>query len=138
MLIRALLAFLALPGLVAFVAPLLLARSEIRAGSFNPFSLVLLVPGVTLLLWCVRDFLVTGKGTLAPWDPPRFLVSSGPYRFSRNPMYVGVSLILLGWSMAFESWSLLALRADRDDGVPSSRRVRRGALARAHARTQMG
>ena len=107
MLIRALLAFLALPGLVAFVAPLLLARSEIRAGSFNPFSLVLLVPGVTLLLWCVRDFLVTGKGTLAPWDPPRLLVSSGPYRFSRNPMYVGVSLILLGWSMAFESSGLL-------------------------------
>ncbi len=107
MLIRALLAFLALPGLVAFVAPLLLARSEIRAGSFNPFSLVLLVPGVTLLLWCVRDFLVTGKGTLAPWDPPRLLVSSGPYRFSRNPMYVGVSLILLGWSLAFESSGLL-------------------------------
>jgi protein-S-isoprenylcysteine O-methyltransferase Ste14/pimeloyl-ACP methyl ester carboxylesterase len=107
MLIRALLAFLALPGLVAFVAPLLLARSEIRAGSFNPFSLVLIVPGVTLLLWCVRDFFVTGKGTLAPWDPPRLLVSSGPYRFSRNPMYVGVSLTLLGWSLAFESSGLL-------------------------------
>ena len=107
MLIRALLAFLALPGLVAFAAPLFMAWPRVRDGSFNPIALVLLVPGITLLLWCVRDFLVTGKGTLAPWDPPRLLVSSGPYRFSRNPMYVGVSLILLGWSMAFESWDLL-------------------------------
>jgi protein-S-isoprenylcysteine O-methyltransferase Ste14/pimeloyl-ACP methyl ester carboxylesterase len=107
MLLRALLAFLALPGLVAFVAPLLIARSEIRAGAFNAFALLLLIPGITLLIWCVRDFLVTGKGTLAPWDPPRNLVSSGPYRFSRNPMYVGVSLILFGWAIAFGSWGLV-------------------------------
>jgi protein-S-isoprenylcysteine O-methyltransferase Ste14/pimeloyl-ACP methyl ester carboxylesterase len=107
MLIRALLAFLALPGLVAFAAPLFMAWPRVREGSFNPLALVLLVPGIALLIWCVRDFLVTGKGTLAPWDPPRLLVSSGPYRFSRNPMYVGVSLILLGWSLAFESSGLL-------------------------------
>jgi protein-S-isoprenylcysteine O-methyltransferase Ste14/pimeloyl-ACP methyl ester carboxylesterase len=107
MLIRALLAFLALPGLVAFVAPLLIEWPRVRSGPFNAIALVLLIPGIALLLWCVRDFLVTGKGTLAPWDPPRWLVSSGPYRFSRNPMYVGVSLILLGWSIAFESWDLV-------------------------------
>lgn len=107
MLIRALLAFLALPGLVAFAAPLLIEWPRVREGLFNPLALVLLVPGIALLIWCVRDFLVTGKGTLAPWDPPRLLVSSGPYRFSRNPMYVGVSLILLGWSVAFESSGLL-------------------------------
>ena len=107
MLIRALLAFLLLPGLVAFAAPLFMAWPRVRDGSFNLLALVLLVPGITLLIWCIRDFLVTGKGTLAPWDPPRLLVSSGSYRFSRNPMYVGVSLILLGWSMAFESWDLL-------------------------------
>ena len=107
MLIRALLAFLALPGVVAFAAPLLIAWPRVREGSFNPLALVLLVPGIALLLWCVRDFFVTGKGTLAPWDPPRELVSSGPYRCSRNPMYVAVSLILFGWSIAFESWALL-------------------------------
>jgi protein-S-isoprenylcysteine O-methyltransferase Ste14/pimeloyl-ACP methyl ester carboxylesterase len=107
MLLRALLAFLALPGLVAFVVPLLIAWARVREGSFNALALVLLIPGITLLLWCVRDFFVTGKGTLAPWDAPRNLVSSGPYRFSRNPMYVGVSLILLGWSMAFGSSALV-------------------------------
>jgi protein-S-isoprenylcysteine O-methyltransferase Ste14/pimeloyl-ACP methyl ester carboxylesterase len=107
MFLRALSAFLVLPGLIAFAVPLLIAWPRVREGSFNALALVLLIPGVALLLWCVRDFFVAGKGTLAPWDPPRNLVSSGPYRVSRNPMYVGVSLILLGWALAFRSSSLL-------------------------------
>jgi protein-S-isoprenylcysteine O-methyltransferase Ste14/pimeloyl-ACP methyl ester carboxylesterase len=106
-LLRALLAFLALPGLVAFVVPFLIAWPRVREGAFNALALVLLIPGIALLLWCVRDFFVAGKGTLAPWDPPRHLVSSGPYRVSRNPMYVGVSLILFGWAIAFGSWALV-------------------------------
>jgi protein-S-isoprenylcysteine O-methyltransferase Ste14 len=53
------------------------------------------------LLWCVRDFYVSGRGTLAPWDPPRRVVAVGLYRYSRNPMYVGVTLMLLGWATAF-------------------------------------
>jgi protein-S-isoprenylcysteine O-methyltransferase Ste14/pimeloyl-ACP methyl ester carboxylesterase len=107
MLLRALLAFIALPGLVAFVVPLLIAWPRVREGSFNALALVLLLPGLALLLWCVRDFFVAGKGTLAPWDPPRNLVSSGPYRVSRNPMYVGVGLMLFGWAIAFRAWSLV-------------------------------
>jgi protein-S-isoprenylcysteine O-methyltransferase Ste14/pimeloyl-ACP methyl ester carboxylesterase len=103
----ALFAFVALPGLVAFVVPLLIAWPRVREGSFNALALVLLVPGIALLLWCVRDFFVAGKGTLAPWDPPRHLVASGPYRVSRNPMYVGVGVILCGWALAFGSWGLV-------------------------------
>jgi protein-S-isoprenylcysteine O-methyltransferase Ste14 len=52
-----------------------------------------------VLLWCVRDFYVSGRGTLAPWDPPQRLVRVGLYRFTRNPMYVGVLLIVSGWSL---------------------------------------
>lgn len=96
---------------MAFAVPLLIAWPRVREGAFSALALVLLIPGIALLLWCVRDFLVTGKGTLAPWDPPRNLVSSGPYRFSRNPMYVGVGLILLGWAMAFSSSGLLLYAA---------------------------
>jgi protein-S-isoprenylcysteine O-methyltransferase Ste14 len=51
----------------------------------------------------VRDFYVSGGGTLAPWSPPQRLVVNGLYRWSRNPMYVGVVLILIGWSIWFSS-----------------------------------
>jgi protein-S-isoprenylcysteine O-methyltransferase Ste14/pimeloyl-ACP methyl ester carboxylesterase len=107
MLLRALLAFLALPGLIAFVIPLLIATPAIRQGSFAWPALALLLPGIALHVWCVREFYVRGKGTLAPWDPPRHLVASGLYRISRNPMYLSVSLILLGWAIGFRSWALL-------------------------------
>ena len=60
-----------------------------------------------MLLWCVRDFYVAGRGTLAPWAPPSRLVVVGLYRFSRNPMYIAVSLVLLGWAIAFWSVPLL-------------------------------
>jgi protein-S-isoprenylcysteine O-methyltransferase Ste14 len=104
---RALLAFLALPGLIAFIVPLWIARSTIRAGTFHWPGLLLLVPGVALLAWCVRAFLVRGKGTLAPWDPPRYLVAHGAYRVSRNPMYLAVVTILAGWAALFASVPLL-------------------------------
>jgi len=51
----------------------------------------------------VRDFYVAGRGTLAPWAPPERLVVVGLYRFSRNPMYVAVMLILIGWAWSFGS-----------------------------------
>jgi protein-S-isoprenylcysteine O-methyltransferase Ste14 len=62
--------------------------------------------GVMGLLWCVRDFYVAGRGTLAPWAPPSRLVVVGLYRYSRNPMYIAVALILAGWAMSFASMGL--------------------------------
>jgi protein-S-isoprenylcysteine O-methyltransferase Ste14 len=98
---RALLAFLALPGVVAFAVPIfwLIVTSHTRLA--QPLGLVPLVVGCLALLWCVRDFYVRGKGTLAPWAPPVHLVVVGPYRYTRNPMYVAVTLILLGWAISF-------------------------------------
>ncbi len=107
MLTRALVAFAALPGLVAFAGPLLLAWLVASERSFRWIALAPLVAGSVLLLWSVRDFSVRGGGTLAPWSPPQRLVSSGPYRVSRNPMYVGVSLVLFGWAIGFQSIALL-------------------------------
>lgn len=93
--------FLLLPGMVAIVVPLWLAREN--GGPFRIAGVVPVATGLVLLLWCVRDFYVAGKGTLAPWAPPRRLVTIGLYRYSRNPMYIAVILMLCGWAIGFQS-----------------------------------
>jgi protein-S-isoprenylcysteine O-methyltransferase Ste14 len=107
MFLRAVAAFLVLPGIVAFAGPVLIAW-PIDAAHLQPAGLVPLAIGTALLLWCVRDFYVAGKGTLAPWAPPQRLVTVGLYRFSRNPMYLAVLAILCGWAVLLDSgavWS---------------------------------
>jgi protein-S-isoprenylcysteine O-methyltransferase Ste14 len=59
--------------------------------------------GAVLALWCIFTFVFVGKGTPAPFDPPRQLVIRGPYRFVRNPMYMGATLALLGAALFYES-----------------------------------
>jgi protein-S-isoprenylcysteine O-methyltransferase Ste14 len=100
---RALTAFLALPGMVAFIVPWLLRPPN---AAVHPIGLLPLGVGTLLLLWCVRDFYVAGRGSLAPWAPPERLVSVGLYRFSRNPMYIAVLTILCGWALTFDSRGL--------------------------------
>lgn len=104
--LEALFAFLALPGMVAFAVPLLLVRPRGSVPPFAPDGIAILVIGSVVLLWCVRDFYVAGRGTLAPWAPPTTLVVVGLYRFSRNPMYIGVLLIVIGWALGFRSRGL--------------------------------
>lgn len=107
MLARALLAFLALPGVVAIAVPAWMAAGALRdGGRVYPVGVLPLLTGFVLLVWCVRDFYVAGKGTLAPWSPPRHLVTIGLYRHSRNPMYVAVAMMLAGWALAFASWTM--------------------------------
>ena len=106
MFLRALLAFLVLPGMVAFAVPLLAFSPSTPPGGFRPAGAVVLGIGILILGWCVRDFYVLGRGTLAPWDPPRALVVRGLYRYSRNPMYVGVLWIVSGWALGFQSMPL--------------------------------
>lgn len=102
-------AFLALPAVVAVLVPLLIALPSIRSGlPFRTIALIPLIVGAAVLLWCIQLFLTVGEGTLAPWDPPRRLVASGPYRVSRNPMYIAITVILIGWAVGFASWWLLA------------------------------
>jgi len=63
---------------------------------WNGGSIALMIVGGAVMLWCVWDFAWTGRGTPAPFDPPRRLVVKGLYRFVRNPMYVGMALFLIG------------------------------------------
>ena len=65
--LRAALAFLALPGMVAFVAPLLLLTPASNRRFAEPWGVVPLAGGLVVLALTVREFYVAGRGTLAPW-----------------------------------------------------------------------
>jgi protein-S-isoprenylcysteine O-methyltransferase Ste14 len=113
---RSLLFVALLPGVVAGYLPYrMLAGSgklQLPMLSFTSISAVAFtLSGVLILLRCVWDFFASGKGTLAPIDPPRHLVVRGLYRYTRNPMYNGVIVILVGEAWLFASTSLLSYTA---------------------------
>lgn len=62
---------------------------------------IIAATGLAIGLWCVFEFAWRGLGTPAPFDPPKKLVITGPYRFVRNPMYVGFFIALIGEAIAF-------------------------------------
>lgn len=64
--------------------------------------------GALLATWCLLAFVVCGGGTPMPLDPPAHLVVRGPYRFVRNPMYIGASVALSGAAIYFMSIWLAA------------------------------
>ena len=68
----------------------------------------LLLIGTAIYLCCLWDFATTGRGTPAPIDPPKELVVRGLYRTVRNPMYVGVLLVIAGWVVLIQTWALVA------------------------------
>jgi protein-S-isoprenylcysteine O-methyltransferase Ste14 len=127
-LLRHLLSIAILPGTVTVLVPfwiaqrygvaLVLGESALEA-ALQLVGLALFAVGLLLFLASLRLFAIEGRGTLAPWDPPRALVVRGPYRFVRNPMISGVIFILFGeclvllspphgvWAVAFLMLNLL-------------------------------
>jgi protein-S-isoprenylcysteine O-methyltransferase Ste14 len=105
--LRAVFFTLLMPGTVVVVIPWLLLRGQPSRGFRLDLPAVvgaaLAIAGAGVLLVCIRDFAVSGRGTLAPVDPPRKLVRVGLYRHVRNPMYLGVLLALVGEALFFES-----------------------------------
>ena len=108
---------LALPGmaLVAVPAGIIVASSgtawAARGASPGslPFWLALFLgaAGLRLVITTTALFVRYGEGTPAPWEPPRKLVVTGPYRYVRNPMIIGALLILLAETLLFRSLPLL-------------------------------
>ncbi|HET8622255.1 MAG TPA: isoprenylcysteine carboxylmethyltransferase family protein [Gemmatimonadales bacterium] len=121
--LRHLLAIGVLPFTMAVAIPVWLARREgivfqPGPGTIQLFAQALgaslLAIGIVLFLASVRQFATEGRGTLAPWDPPRRLVVRGPYRYVRNPMISGVVFALFGEALLLLSrphliWALTFL-----------------------------
>ncbi|MBT8286746.1 MAG: isoprenylcysteine carboxylmethyltransferase family protein [Flavobacteriaceae bacterium] len=101
------------PGIIAGVIPYYLLEYFAEPQIYDDhillkiFGIAFLITGVGLLLSTVFLFRSNGKGTLAPWSPPRRLVIKGPYRYVRNPMIIGVISILIGEAFYFNSIVLL-------------------------------
>ena len=77
----------------------------------RPLGFALAGFGALLAGACVATFVTRGRGTPAPFDPPREFVASGPYRYVRNPMYVGAAAAMLGAGLALSSPSIVMLAA---------------------------
>jgi protein-S-isoprenylcysteine O-methyltransferase Ste14 len=101
------------PGTVAFYVPYLILTpitvSKPDLWSLPDYAAVMiLLIGTAILLKSIWSFAHVGRGTLAPFDETDKLIVVGLYRYMRNPMYVGVMMILLAESWFFWSSQLLA------------------------------
>jgi protein-S-isoprenylcysteine O-methyltransferase Ste14 len=105
---------LLLPGSVLLWVPLWISTQSVETfelGAARWIGLPVLIMGAAGLLWCIWDFSRRGKGTLAPVDPPRVVVRTGPYRVVRNPMYLSVLIALGGEALLFPSAWLIVWAA---------------------------
>ena len=75
-------------------------------GVLQVIGAALFIAGMGLAVACVLTFAFVGRGTPAPFDAPRKLVVVGPYRWVRNPMYIGAGLALLGAAIFYGSFGL--------------------------------
>ena len=112
MILRYALSIAILPFAVTVIVPIWIGRRvdlEFGAAASIPtllvqiLGIVVMIVGASLFVASLRQFAVEGKGTLAPWDPPRRLVVQGPYRYVRNPMISGVVFVLIGEALLLRS-----------------------------------
>ena len=94
------------PGTVAVLLPRVLVEPGLAVpavwGAPQFASLPILLAGLLMYLRCVWDFAHRGRATPLPLDAPRVLVVEGLYRYVRNPMYLGVLLVIAGQALVFE------------------------------------
>ena len=114
MFLRQLSAIALLPGVAAVAVPVWIARrnhvaltapTDQASAALQIFGTGLLAIGLLLFGASLYCFWSRGRGTLAPWDPPRQFVIEGPYRFVRNPMISGVMFVLMGEALVLRSLS---------------------------------
>jgi len=99
------------PGIVAGLVPYLIVKEKENDFGhplllYHYIAIFLFMAGILITLSCIINFAKKGKGTLSPADPTKKLVIAGLYKYSRNPMYIGVMLVLIGESVFFQQINL--------------------------------
>ncbi len=101
------------PGAAVVLVPYLILQATDgtlapAVGVVEIASIVLALLGASMVVWVSVVFVIHGKGTPFPIEPPKDFVEAGLYRFVRNPMYVGALITLFGEAAFFRSaWILL-------------------------------
>ena len=72
-------------------------------------GVVIGLAGLALLITLIVLMIPTAKSTVMPWDPSQNLVLQGPYRYLRNPMILGVIILLFGEAMVLSSYGIAIL-----------------------------
>ena len=113
---RTLIFSILVPGTVGGWAPYWIAHSGVdgqmlgKAGSMiltDSIGFALTAIGALIYLWCAYDFVFIGRGTPAPFAPPKTLVIRGLYKYVRNPMYVGLLLAIIGQGFIYGSPAIM-------------------------------
>jgi protein-S-isoprenylcysteine O-methyltransferase Ste14 len=81
------------------------------SGLVFALGVLLLAIATAVLLHAFARFVMEGAGTPAPVAPTERLVIGGLYRHLRNPMYVGVTAMIVGQALLFDRYVLLAYAA---------------------------
>jgi len=99
-------------GALAALAIWFWARSVgvLPAPSLAPLGWALIAGGVALGAWAALWFLRL-KTPIEPRHTPRTLITQGPYRWTRNPIYRGLIAVVAGWALALGELSGLLIAA---------------------------
>lgn len=100
--------FVLLPGCVLWLAGASLVPPP---GVSRLLGALVIAAAQLASLPLIIDFVRCGRGTHAPFDPPRRFVTTGPYRRVRNPMYLLYVVVMLGEAILYRSWPLLVYTA---------------------------
>jgi protein-S-isoprenylcysteine O-methyltransferase Ste14 len=98
---------LILPVTVLLIVPLYIEAniSILHIPAFLTGLLIMCI-GLYIMIMTISTIIRIGKGTLAPWSPTRKLVVGGMYGHVRNPMIMGVLIVLIGESIAILSLNI--------------------------------
>jgi protein-S-isoprenylcysteine O-methyltransferase Ste14 len=93
------------PGTVGVLVPWWIAGGFHRpgAGWLTWLGIAVIAVGAAIYFRCAWEFAVRGLGTPAPIAPTKFLVTTALHRRVRNPMYIGVALVIFGEAVLFRS-----------------------------------